>query len=348
MTERFLIASDVSFSGFTPDRISDLTAISALGNLFVTVQPDQFRSTIQFLRNHFGHGNRTSIYCNANHLAKTADVISLLDHGAAKVFVSHKHLKEIVEGNLIEDSSRLVLCLNELYSDHGPEDAVEDARASLQGLVQEAGTGIYVKYNHAGNDYKLVDVVHEYSSRAGKSPRVYVEHTEAVWENYVKATKDGHIPVIAASSLTTEPERFTDRIPADSLLTAALRTDRPDGLYTTVVSDERGTCLGLVYSNEESIREALRSGRGVYYSRSRGGLWRKGDTSGDIQTLINISLDCDGDALRFTVRQRGNGRFIVLASLSRLKSHRILPFANCDMLRSLLRPLPLATDTARP
>jgi phosphoribosyl-ATP pyrophosphohydrolase len=51
---------------------------------------------------------------------------------------------------------------------------------------------------------------------------------------------------------------------------------------------------------------ALECGRGVYYSRSRQGLWRKGDTSGHYQTLHRLDVDCDGDALRFTVTQRGD------------------------------------------
>lgn len=84
-----------------------------------------------------------------------------------------------------------------------------------------------------------------------------------------------------------------------------LRTDRPDGLYTTVVCDEHDVCLGLVYSNEQSIRTAVSERRGVYWSRSRGGLWKKGETSGMHQELLAIRFDCDGDALRFSVIQRG-------------------------------------------
>lgn len=86
---------------------------------------------------------------------------------------------------------------------------------------------------------------------------------------------------------------------------ACLRTDRPDGLYTTVVCDEHDVCLGLVYSNEQSIRTALSEKKGVYWSRSRGGLWRKGDSSGMHQSLLAVKLDCDGDALRFSVIQHG-------------------------------------------
>ena len=89
-------------------------------------------------------------------------------------------------------------------------------------------------------------------------------------------------------------------------LTACLRSDRPDGLFTTVVSDEAGITMGLVYSNAESIRAAVSGGRGVYWSRSRGGLWRKGDTSGAWQQLLAVSFDCDGDALMFNVKQNGS------------------------------------------
>ncbi|GKZ00665.1 hypothetical protein MPSEU_001018700 [Mayamaea pseudoterrestris] len=86
---------------------------------------------------------------------------------------------------------------------------------------------------------------------------------------------------------------------------ACLKTDRDDGLFTTVVCARNGEALGLVYSSTESIVAALENGRGVYYSRSRQGLWRKGDTSGHYQDLHRLDVDCDGDALRFTVTQRG-------------------------------------------
>ncbi len=88
---------------------------------------------------------------------------------------------------------------------------------------------------------------------------------------------------------------------------APLTSDRTDGLWPTVVCDERGVAVGLVYSNLESVRRSIETGRGVYWSRSRGGLWEKGLTSGDTQEVISIAADCDRDALRFTVRQAGGG-----------------------------------------
>lgn len=94
--------------------------------------------------------------------------------------------------------------------------------------------------------------------------------------------------------------------PADAVA-ALLRTDRSDGLWPTVVVDEGGRALGLVYSSAESLRQAVRTRRGVYHSRSRGGVWIKGQTSGDTQRLLAVDVDCDRDALRFTVRQEGAG-----------------------------------------
>jgi phosphoribosyl-ATP pyrophosphohydrolase/phosphoribosyl-AMP cyclohydrolase len=88
---------------------------------------------------------------------------------------------------------------------------------------------------------------------------------------------------------------------------ACLRSDRPDGLWPTVVVDELGVALGLAYSNQESLRCAIKERRGVYYSRSRGELWRKGETSGAVQELLAVDADCDRDCLRFTVRQGGEG-----------------------------------------
>ncbi|MFO1068140.1 MAG: phosphoribosyl-ATP diphosphatase [Geminicoccaceae bacterium] len=126
---------------------------------------------------------------------------------------------------------------------------------------------------------------------------------------------------IAGGVTTAEEIRELDRIGADAQVGMALYTgrldladaimaplvsDRADGLWPSVVVDERGVALGLVYSSAESIREAVRRGQGVYQSRSRG-LWVKGETSGAVQELLRIDLDCDRDSPRFVVRQRDPG-----------------------------------------
>ena len=87
---------------------------------------------------------------------------------------------------------------------------------------------------------------------------------------------------------------------------APLSSDRGDGLWPTIVCDEGGRFLGLVYSDLESLDAAFETGRGVYKSRSRG-LWVKGETSGNGQRFLRADLDCDRDCIRFTVRQEGAG-----------------------------------------
>ncbi len=99
---------------------------------------------------------------------------------------------------------------------------------------------------------------------------------------------------------------YTGKLGLAESFAAPLKSDRPDGLWPTVVVDEHGVALGMAYSNLESVSEAIKTRRGVYWSRTRG-LWRKGESSGAIQELLDIGVDCDRDTLRFTVRQNGPG-----------------------------------------
>lgn len=63
--------------------------------------------------------------------------------------------------------------------------------------------------------------------------------------------------------------------------------------------------LMMAWMNEEAIAETLTSGRVCYFSRSRNQLWRKGETSGQVQTLKNFRIDCDGDTILLLVDQTG-------------------------------------------
>jgi phosphoribosyl-AMP cyclohydrolase len=81
-----------------------------------------------------------------------------------------------------------------------------------------------------------------------------------------------------------------------------------DGLVPAIVQEAgTGRVLMLAWVNEESLRRTLAEGRTVFWSRSRGELWRKGDTSGDRQWLREAYYDCDGDTLLFVVEQEGRG-----------------------------------------
>jgi len=98
---------------------------------------------------------------------------------------------------------------------------------------------------------------------------------------------------------------YSGRLKSADVALAMLRRRDAD-LWPTVVQSEAGEILGLVYSNAESLTTAMETGEGVYWSRRRG-LWRKGATSGNTQQLIRVDLDCDRDALLFTVAQDGSG-----------------------------------------
>jgi phosphoribosyl-AMP cyclohydrolase len=81
---------------------------------------------------------------------------------------------------------------------------------------------------------------------------------------------------------------------------------RGDGLLPAIAQDfETGDVLMLAYMNEESYVETLQSGRAVYFSRSRGKLWRKGEESGNVQQVQEICFDCDADTILLKVRQVG-------------------------------------------
>jgi len=100
---------------------------------------------------------------------------------------------------------------------------------------------------------------------------------------------------------------YTGRLPLGEAVTAPLSKALDGDVWPTVVCDEWGHALGLVWSTRESLARAITERKGIYWSRSRQAVWEKGATSGNTQELVRVDLDCDRDALRFTVRQRGAG-----------------------------------------
>ena len=92
---------------------------------------------------------------------------------------------------------------------------------------------------------------------------------------------------------------------ATSAVLAALNFDR-DGLVAAVAQQhDSGEVLMLAWMNREAVEETLATGRVCYWSRSRKSLWRKGETSGQTQRLLELRIDCDGDAVLLLVDQTG-------------------------------------------
>jgi phosphoribosyl-AMP cyclohydrolase / phosphoribosyl-ATP pyrophosphohydrolase len=151
---------------------------------------------------------------------------------------------------------------------------------------------------------------------AGPSPVVVLDEGLT---RLVAAAGAARVTVAGGIATAAEVARL-DRLGADAEVGAALAAGslsladaiaaplpRGRGLWPTVVCDENGAALGLAWSSLRSLRRAVADRRGVYWSRSRRELWVKGATSGNVQVLLGVALDCDRDALRFTVGQEGAG-----------------------------------------
>lgn len=79
------------------------------------------------------------------------------------------------------------------------------------------------------------------------------------------------------------------------------------GLIAAIAQDEAGRVLMVAHMSAEALRLTIETGDVHYYSRSRGTLWKKGETSGEVQKLIRLATDCDQDVLLLTVEQTGRG-----------------------------------------
>jgi phosphoribosyl-AMP cyclohydrolase len=82
--------------------------------------------------------------------------------------------------------------------------------------------------------------------------------------------------------------------------------DKQGGLVPAIAQDAAtGTVLMLAWMSREAFAETLRTGRAVYFSRSRGKLWRKGEESGHVQEVREVCVDCDNDTILLKVHQIG-------------------------------------------
>ena len=89
---------------------------------------------------------------------------------------------------------------------------------------------------------------------------------------------------------------------------AAVNFEKSGGLVPAIAQDVRtGAVLMLAYMNQEALETTLAEGRACYWSRSRQELWRKGQTSGDIQIVKEVRVDCDEDTILLLVEQQGEG-----------------------------------------
>lgn len=102
---------------------------------------------------------------------------------------------------------------------------------------------------------------------------------------------------------TLPPESPT---PIDRAALAALVQYNEQGLVPAIVQDAAtGRVLMMAWMNAESLGRTLETGEAVFWSRSRAALWHKGETSGNVQRVIQLEVDCDGDTLLLLVEPAG-------------------------------------------
>ena len=259
--------------------------LSFIRTVYVKVSADEVDAALDHLQTTFGN---LETYLDVTSITSIDGVVSLLDAGAASVFVSPEQ-RSLLSAIDNVDHQRLIPTF-ETGATYDLEDAFTREHGSLYLHIVPAAADL------ASNIIK----------RGHSDGPVYVKAGSVAQSDAIALSKAGAISIVSASSLTFEPGPAAGEINAAELLMASAVSDRPDGLFATLVVDESDVALGLVYSSTESVAESLRTGRGIYHSRKRG-LWYKGDTSGDVQELVNIYFDCDKDCLCFRVRQIGKG-----------------------------------------
>ena len=279
MATPFLVSLDPTSSGLS------LKQISYFGRVFIKVA--NLAQAEEFIRQNF---RLLDVYVDATAISSAGDIVDVLNAGAAKVFVSLDQLATLSQEQSVP-SSRLVVYASDNHVDVFQKWIAQDAERRQAGLCADSN----------------VKAIAEKLGMNMEDQNVYKTYgTSPLTEDTLKQDMEQDaIAIIPSQTLTLDP--VEGKIGAASLLSARAVQDQ-NGLYATSVTDERGICLGLVWSSSESISEALRTGTGVYQSRKRG-LWYKGQSSGDVQELIRIGFDCDSDCLFFVVNQVGRGRY---------------------------------------
>ena len=269
----FLPSVDLGKGATEPENGLTRKQLSYLGCVHFAASSQNVDTLLQFLQRH------TSIeaYVDVTAIESTEDVITILDAGARKVFVKSAKLEA-----LSKFEERVIPVLG--AEETSPATKYPNGVYLLSGSTQET-LGRF---------------------KEAKVSPIFLETSSADPASSVKlATEHYAIPIIPATTLTIGTAS-SGQFAVDALIAQSWASDREDKLVPTIVTDERGIALGLVYSSRESVAESIKTGTGVYQSRKRG-LWYKGATSGDTQELVRISLDCDQDCLKFVVRQKGRG-----------------------------------------
>lgn len=212
----------------------------------------------------------------------TDKIVELLNSGIKQVFINEKQFDDFIISNGLP-SSRF---------------AVKIDSSKVSEKILETSSSFIFNYEPSKEDIKT------YGQDGNRI--LYYQNAEISQDTANSLAKVGVYPVIESKKLTIDSSA-SGKVSISSVFTAGLTTDRPDGLFTTLITTPAPsyTALGVVYSSVESIHAAIAEKQGVYQSRKRRDeLWYKGKTSNATQKLIKLEKDCDSDVVKFIVEQR--------------------------------------------
>ncbi len=210
---------------------------SLLGCVFFTINDSRVERLLGFLNQHVEKRG----YINVTAVTSLDSIISLLDAGAHTVFVGSSQLE-----SLKEYDDRVALVVSDADRDFGqiPAEGIlikcgedlEVSKAALKSCKESKASPIFLSTTSKDNMQVVVDLAREHSA----------------------------IAVIPAANLTMDNTSSKDLLSVPAVIGAAWTSDRSDHLIPTIVTDERGTAMGLVYSSQESLSESLKTGTGKF------------------------------------------------------------------------------------
>lgn len=272
-------------------RVGEIAVVDLDAALGRGTNRDTIRDLVALARCRVGGGIRSA-----------EDAVAWLDAGASRIVLGTAARPEVLRRLPRE---RVIVALDALHGEvvvdgwrTGTGCGIEERMAALAGLAGEfLVTFVEREGRMAGVDLAVCAALARAARAAGAALTIAGGVTDA--EEIAALDRLG-IDAQVGMAL------YSGRLGLAEAFAAPLTSDRADGYWPTVVTDERGVALGLAWSSLASLRVALEEGVGAYHSRTRGP-WIKGASSGAGQRLIAAAADCDRDALRFTVRQEDPG-----------------------------------------
>lgn len=262
------------------DSLSDVNALAVIGQFLL---PFGTFEISKYFVNQFP--NHVKINVDARRAQFTvAEVVELLNNGISHVMVTAQQ-----GSNFIDDGG------------------LPASRFIVEGGAGSRNSEVVVNAPLAEVDFKQ-------ASQNGNR-LVYIDVNDPSQSVVESLAQGGYIPIVASSKLLTTDD--SDKVAISGVFANTLTTDRPDGLFTTLITTAAPayTALGVVYSSKASIAAAIAEGEGVYQSRKRPQeLWYKGKTSGATQKLLKLEKDCDSDLVKFIVEPRKGFGFCHLES----------------------------------